>query len=74
MELKIQQKLNSVADLYRVDHHDGEVSMCGLGGIEGNIPNDEIYADVAYYTLKMIDKCIHIIIFIIQQLVDLMPE
>ena len=51
---------NSVADLYRVDHHDGEVSMCGLGGIvECNIPNDEIYADVAYYTLKMIDKCIH---------------
>lgn len=50
----------SVADLYRVDHHDGEVSMCGLGGIvEPNIPNDEIYADVAYYTLKMIDKCIH---------------
>lgn len=42
------------------DHGRGEVSLCSLGGIvECNIKSDEEYASAAYYTLKMIDYCIH---------------
>lgn len=51
----------STASLYsEEDHGKGEVSLCSLGGI--NIPNvdsDDQYYEVAYYTLLMIDKCIH---------------
>lgn len=37
-----------------------EVAMCNLGGIcVDKIESDEQYAEVAYYTLLMIDKCIH---------------
>lgn len=37
-----------------------EVSLCSLAGIVvSNIKNDEEYASAAYYSLKMIDKCIH---------------
>lgn len=48
-------------DLYsEEDHGRGEVGMCSLGGVvECNIDSDEIYESVAYYNLKMIDKCIH---------------
>lgn len=42
------------------DHGRGEVSLCSLGGIvECNIKSDEEYASATYYTLKMIDYCIH---------------
>lgn len=42
------------------DHGKGEIALCSLGGINvPNIDNDEQYYDVAYYTLLMIDKCIH---------------
>ena len=51
----------STASLYsEEDHGKGEVALCSLGGI--NIPNvdgDDQYYEVAYYTLLMIDKCIH---------------
>lgn len=37
-----------------------EVAMCNIGGIvPANIENDAQYAEVAYYTLLMIDICIH---------------
>ncbi|MFY9180337.1 MAG: hypothetical protein WAO12_11255, partial [Venatoribacter sp.] len=39
----------------------GEVATCNLAGIVvSNIDNDEQYAEVAYYALLMIDKCIHL--------------
>ena len=42
------------------DHGKGEVSLCSLGGINiPNVDNDDQYYEVAYYTLLMIDKCIH---------------
>ena len=51
----------SITDLYSTEQHDrGEISLCGLGGIiPSNVTTDEEYEDVAYYTLLMIDKCIH---------------
>ena len=53
----------SVVDLYKNKYNektDGEIGLCSLGGIVvSNIEDDNQYADVAYYTLKMIDKCIH---------------
>lgn len=37
-----------------------EVATCSLAGIVvSNIENDEQYEDAAYYSLLMIDKCIH---------------
>lgn len=51
----------SIADLYKTNHHNGEVALCSLGGIVvSNIESDEQYEEVAYYTLLMIDKCIHL--------------
>ncbi len=54
---------HSAADLYREtydEEHDGEIGLCSIGGIiVSNVENDEQYADAAYYTLKMIDVCIH---------------
>lgn len=52
----------NMMDLYsEEDHGRGEVALCSLGGIvEPNIKNDDEYESAAYYTLKMIDKCIHI--------------
>lgn len=51
----------STADLYsEEDHGRGEVALCSLGGVNvPNIESDEQYLEVAYYTLLMIDKCIH---------------
>lgn len=48
-------------DLYsEEDHGRGEVAMCSLGAIVvSNIKDDEEYGEAAYYTLLMIDKCIH---------------
>jgi ribonucleoside-diphosphate reductase alpha chain len=51
-----------ILDLYTEndDESKGEISLCALGGIiPSNIVSDEEYEDVAYYTLLMIDKCIH---------------
>lgn len=55
------QAYNEMMDLYSTeDHGRGEVAMCSLGGIlPSNIDSQEEYEDVAYYTLLMIDKCIH---------------
>lgn len=52
---------NSVSDLYtEYDESKGEIGLCSLGGVVvSNIESDEQYAEVAYYTLKMIDVCIH---------------
>lgn len=54
---------DSVADLYKKEYNeetDGEIGLCSLAGvIVSNIESDEQYAEVAYYALKMIDKCIH---------------
>lgn len=51
----------SMMDLYSTeDHGRGEVAMCSLGGtLPANIVDDEEYEKVCYYTLLMIDKCIH---------------
>ena len=52
---------DNMADLYSTeDHGRGEIALCSLGGIVvSNIESDEQYEEVAYYTLLMIDKCIH---------------
>lgn len=50
-----------VAELYKpvFEEGDGEIGLCSIAGIiVSNIESDEQYADVAYYALKMIDKCI----------------
>ena len=51
----------NMIDLYSYeDHGRGEVALCSLGGIvAANVESEEQYAEVAYYTLLMIDKCIH---------------
>jgi len=52
----------SVAELYKKEYEEGEgeIALCSIAGvIVSNIENDDQYADVAYYALKMIDKCIH---------------
>jgi len=53
---------DDMRDLYSTEDHDrGEVATCNLGGIVvSNITDDEQYEEVAYYTLLMIDKCIHL--------------
>lgn len=52
---------DNILDLYSSEEHErGEISLCALGGIVPSfITSDEEYEDVAYYTLLMIDKCIH---------------
>lgn len=51
-------------DLYSTeDHGRGEVGLCNIFGIVvSNIDDDddETYALVAYYGLRMVDKCIHL--------------
>lgn len=51
----------SMEDLYSTELHErGEISLCALGGIvPSNINSDEEYEEAAYYSLLMIDKCIH---------------
>jgi len=40
--------------------HEPEVAMCNIGGVvPANIESDEQWAEVTYYTLLMIDICIH---------------
>jgi len=50
-------------DLYTEDDNPnkGEISLCALGGIlPTSIESEEEYEEVAYYTLLMIDKCLHL--------------
>lgn len=50
-----------VTELYSDDGETGEVATCNLAGIcVDNIDSEEQYAEVAYYALLMIDKCIHL--------------
>lgn len=51
----------NMKDLYTDDENvQGEIALCSLGAIVvPNIESDEQYEEVAYYTLLMIDKCIH---------------
>ena len=43
------------------DHGRGEIAICSLGAIViCNIKSEEQYRSVAYYGMKMIDKCIHL--------------
>ena len=55
------KEYSSMMDLYSTeDHGRGEVAMCSLGGtLPANINSDDEYEKVCYYTLLMIDKCIH---------------
>ena len=52
---------NNVKELYdEYSEGSGEIGLCSIAGIiVSNVESDEQYADVAYYALKMIDKCIH---------------
>ena len=50
-----------ISALYSDDGEAGEVATCNLAGIcVDNIDSEEQYAEVAYYALLMIDKCIHL--------------
>jgi ribonucleoside-diphosphate reductase alpha chain len=55
------QGYENMSDLYSTeDHGRGEIALCSLAGIVvGNIKNDEHYKKACYYSLLMIDKCIH---------------
>lgn len=58
----VTKPFSSVQELFKAVYEDGdgEIGLCSLGGIiVSNIENDDQYADVAYYALKMIDVCIH---------------
>lgn len=53
----VTKPVNHVMELY-TDWQEGygEIALCSIAGlIPSNIPNDEVYADAAYYSLKMID-------------------
>lgn len=60
----------NVAQLYEDWNEDhGEVALCSLAGvIVSNIKDDEQYAEVAYYALKMIDKTIHLSDYVFKSL------
>lgn len=62
----------SVQELYSdYQEGNGEIGLCNIGGIiVSNIENDEQYADVAYYTLKMIDFGIHYSDYVFKNLAD----
>ena len=50
-----------ITELYADDADTGEVATCNLAGIcVDNITSEAQYAEVAYYALLMIDKCIHL--------------
>lgn len=67
IELKLGEDFRLVEDglTYQVASideikHEPEVAMCNIGGVvPANIDSDEQYAEVIYYTLLMIDICIH---------------
>ncbi len=48
-----------MSDLYKTDHHDGEIGLCNLGGIVvSKIETNAEYELAAYYALKMADRTI----------------
>lgn len=57
------QPYESMVDLYsKEDHGRGEVALCNLAAINVaaiDKEDDELYSNVMYYALKMIDKTIH---------------
>lgn len=55
------QEYTDMRDLYsEEDHGRGEIALCSLGGVlPANIKDDAEYEEVCEYTLRMIDKCIH---------------
>jgi ribonucleoside-diphosphate reductase alpha chain len=55
------QGYENMADLYSTeDHGRGEIALCSLAGVVvGHIKDDEHYEKACYYSLLMIDKCIH---------------
>lgn len=57
----VSKGYTDMRDLYSTeDHGRGEVGLCSLAGVVvSNIESDEQYEEVAYYSLLMIDKCIH---------------
>lgn len=57
----VTKPYENMVDLYSTeDHGRGEIATCNLGGIVvPNVQSDVQYEEVAYYTLLMIDKCIH---------------
>lgn len=67
IELQPGEKFRTVKDgltytVATVDEikHEPEVAMCNIGGVvPANIESDEQWAEVTYYTLLMIDICIH---------------
>lgn len=63
---------DSVSDLYQpYEEGKGEIGLCNIGGIiVSNIESDEQYAEVAYYTLKMIDFGIHHSSYVFRNLED----
>lgn len=62
----------SVSELYQpYEEGNGEIGLCNIGGIiVSNIETDEQYAEVAYYTLKMIDFGIHHSSYVFKNLED----
>jgi ribonucleoside-diphosphate reductase alpha chain len=62
----------SVKELYEpYQEGNGEIGLCNIGGIiVSNVENDEQYADVAYYVLKMIDFGIHYSDYVFKNLED----
>lgn len=63
---------DSVKELYEsYQEGNGEIGLCNIGGIiVSNIENDDQYADVAYYVLKMIDFGIHYSDYVFKNLED----
>lgn len=67
IELQVGERFNFVPDglsftVESVEERvpEPEVAMCNIAGIcPGNIESDAEYADVMYYALLMIDRCIH---------------
>lgn len=63
---------DSVKELYEsYQEGNGEIGLCNIGGIiVSNVENDDQYADVAYYVLKMIDFGIHYSDYVFKNLED----
>lgn len=77
---EVTKGFESVADLYRpYQEGDGEIALCNIAGIiVSNIAAntnsaadfDDLYAKATYYTLKMIDVCIHKTDYVFPALAD----
>lgn len=58
---------SSVADLYKEEAGDSEIGLCSLAAINADIPKN-IYEDVAYYALLMVDNVISLMEYPFPQL------